>query len=100
MNSRLNISNIYLSIYSFGYSAGFIKNNHIKNQFDNIFHIDDLISLTTELGLGGIEIPLDRYFPDPKHDSFDELMNSPEFQAMSDDEQDAELEQLKRIYRK
>ena len=46
-----------------------------------------------------------RNYPAEKADedydvAFDELMNDPEFQAMSDDEQDAELAQLKRIYRK
>jgi len=46
-----------------------------------------------------------RNYPAEKADedydaAFDELMNSQEFQAMSDEEQDAELEQLKRIYRK
>jgi len=57
-----------------------------------------------------LEIMLDeagdiRNYPAEKADAdydaaFDELMNSQEFQAMSDEEQDAELEQLKRIYRK
>ena len=56
----MNLTDISLNLYSFGYYAGLIKD---FNRSREILGIDELIKLVKKHGLGGIEIPLDYYYP-------------------------------------
>jgi 3-oxoisoapionate decarboxylase len=58
----MNLRDINLSIYSFGYSAGFINDDRPEAAPPTIF-IDNIADLADEYGFGGIEFPIDRYFP-------------------------------------
>lgn len=54
---------ISLSIYSFGYSAGFIQDSRKGSEdFQNIT-AHSIANIAKEMGLGGVEIPIDKYFP-------------------------------------
>jgi len=56
------LSRVYLSIYSFGYSAGFIQDTRPGcSDFQNLTPMDVAI-LAKKLNLGGIEIPVDKYY--------------------------------------
>ncbi len=55
----MQISEISLNLYSFGYSAGFIHDP--KSNFLPI-SLEELIKKSKNLGLGGIEFPFDRFF--------------------------------------
>lgn len=61
----MNLSDIYLNIYSFGYSAGFIKDDRNKSRQPHIA-LEGLPGLAIDHGLGGIEFPFDIYFPPHK----------------------------------
>jgi sugar phosphate isomerase/epimerase len=69
------LSNVSLSIYSFGYSAGFLSDDRaIAKKYQNL-NPRDIANYAKELGLGGIELPIDRYFPDPIKDNFEGFVN-------------------------
>jgi len=55
----MNLSNIALNFYSFGFSGGLM--NGIKRK-KPVLGIDDLVKIVEKYGLGGIEIPLDRFY--------------------------------------
>ena len=56
----MEIKNISLNMYSFGYAAGFLGGNEQLDE--SYFSLEDLIKKSRELGLAGIEFPFDRYF--------------------------------------
>lgn len=62
-----SLKDIYISIYSFGYSAGFIEDSRRPTDFKYVTP-ENLLSYCQEKGFGGIEIPMDRYFPNLKND--------------------------------
>lgn len=72
---KLDLSKIFLSIYSFGYSAGFISDNRFGAEAFQNLTLRDLAFLTKKLGLGGIEFPLDKYFKDPQSDGLKEFID-------------------------
>lgn len=55
----MNLNNISLNYYSFGYYGGLISDSLSS---DITLSIDKLCSLAKKNGLGGIEIPFDRFF--------------------------------------
>ena len=55
----MEIKNISLNMYSFGYSAGFIRPD---KAFEKVITLEELIKESRKLGLAGIEFPFDRYF--------------------------------------
>ena len=57
----MNLDDISLSIYSFGYAAGFIRDERPEAAAPTI-GILNLPDVATRHGLGGIEFPIDRYF--------------------------------------
>lgn len=65
MNENNVTKNLSLSIYSFGYSAGFIKDTRNDAAAFQQLGPLDIALFAKEMGLGGIEIPVDKYFPDP-----------------------------------
>ena len=79
MSSTFKLDDIYISIYSFGYSANFIKDDRKGEEFNVITPIK-LIDICHELACSGIELPIDKYFPsfDSKQISsfFDKIYNN------------------------
>ncbi len=57
----MNLHEVSLSIYSFGYSAGFLR-DHRSEAASPVVTIQNLAELARQYGLGGIEFPIDRYF--------------------------------------
>ncbi|MDO8505543.1 MAG: sugar phosphate isomerase/epimerase [bacterium] len=57
----MNVGNIALNIYSFGYSAGFIKDDRNLDRVPSV-RIKEFPALAKLFGLGGIEFPFDYYF--------------------------------------
>ena len=55
----MDIKEISLNMYSYGYSAGFIETDEPR---DRLFSLESLIQESQNLGLAGIEFPFDRYF--------------------------------------
>jgi sugar phosphate isomerase/epimerase len=74
--SLLNLNDISLSLYSFGYGAGFIKDD--RADFRPL-GLRQLADIATKHSLGGLEFPIDRLVPDGdplKIESvIDEVMN-------------------------
>ncbi|MFT6841253.1 MAG: sugar phosphate isomerase/epimerase [Psychroserpens sp.] len=62
-----SLKRISLSIYSFGYSAGFIQDNRAGASEHQKLTPMDIAVMSKKLGLGGIEIPIDKYFPMPQN---------------------------------
>jgi 3-oxoisoapionate decarboxylase len=56
----MDLKNISLNLYSFGYYGGFIKDN---NRSQKPLGIDGLVKIVKKHDLGGIEIPLDHFYP-------------------------------------
>lgn len=76
MNNSKHLERVYLSIYSFGYSAGFIKDERkLPSSFEYLTPIK-VAEIALKNGLGGIEIPVDKYFPDPKKDGLEEFIEA------------------------
>jgi len=55
----MNLKNISLNLYSFGYYGGFIKD---ETRTREPLNIGGLVELVKKHGLGGIEIPLDHFY--------------------------------------
>lgn len=57
----MNLRQVSLSIYSFGYSAGFLHDDR-QEAAPPVVTIGNVAELARQHGLGGIEFPVDRYF--------------------------------------
>ncbi len=57
MTNYIKENNIFISIYSFGYAAGFVNDNNGLKKLS----IVDMVNLCHEYNLKGIEFPIDRY---------------------------------------
>lgn len=57
----MNLREVSLSIYSFGYSAGFLQDDR-PEAAPPVVTIQNVAELARQHGLGGIEFPVDRYF--------------------------------------
>jgi len=68
------MDNIYVSIYTFGYSANFINDNRRQNNF-NIITPKHLIDICNNYSLGGIELPIDKYYPEFNSKQIVSLLN-------------------------
>jgi sugar phosphate isomerase/epimerase len=58
------IQSLSLSVYAFGYGCGFVKDRRAGAAAAQSLTLTDLAELCREHGLAGLEIPVDRYFPD------------------------------------
>ena len=58
----MNTKEISVSIYSFGYAAGFLDDKR-PEAAKPVVSIENIAELARRSGLGGIEFPVDRYFP-------------------------------------
>lgn len=59
-----SIKNLSLSAYAFGYGCGFVKDRRADAAALQSLNLDDLVRICRQHGLAGLEIPVDRYFPD------------------------------------
>lgn len=57
----MKLKDISLSIYSFGYAAGFVHDSRAEAA-KAVVSIENIAELAVRHGLGGIEFPVDRYF--------------------------------------
>lgn len=57
----MNLREVSLSIYSFGYSTGFVRDDR-PEAVAPVVTIENIADLAQQHGLGGIEFPADRYF--------------------------------------
>ena len=62
MTSKLKFTNISLSAYAFGYGCGFVKDARDEAKGFQNMSLDDLTSIAVKNELGGVEIPIDKYF--------------------------------------
>ena len=61
--SKLGISSsISLSAYAFGYGCGFVKDDRDEAKGVQNMSLDDLTNIALKNELGGVEIPVDKYF--------------------------------------
>jgi sugar phosphate isomerase/epimerase len=56
---------LFLSAYAFGYGAGFQRDPRPAAAPWQQVGLEQVTALASEHGLAGVEVPLDRYFPDP-----------------------------------
>lgn len=69
----MNVWDVSLSIYAFGYAAGFIQDDRAAAA-PPVVTLANLAALAREYGLGGIEFPIDRYFPIARLDTADDFV--------------------------
>jgi len=62
MTSKFKFVNISLSAYAFGYGCGFVKDVRDEAKGVQNMSLDDLTSIAVKNELGGVEIPIDKYF--------------------------------------
>jgi sugar phosphate isomerase/epimerase len=76
MSEKKIIDNLSLSIYSFGYSAGFIQDPRINRAQVQKMDLSSIANLAQEMKVGGVEIPVDKYFPNPKEDGLEKYIET------------------------
>jgi sugar phosphate isomerase/epimerase len=62
ITSNLQFANLSLSAYAFGYGCGFVYDARDEAKDFQNMSLDDLTSIAVKNELGGVEIPIDRYF--------------------------------------
>ena len=62
MTYKFKFANISLSAYAFGYGCGFVKDVRDEAKGVQNMSLDDLTSIAVKNELGGVEIPIDKYF--------------------------------------
>lgn len=75
-NEQLLLSRVSLSIYSFGYSAGFIQDSRPGSSNNQNLNPMSIAHLAKEMGLGGIEIPIDKFFPNPENSDLSDFIRN------------------------
>lgn len=75
MNSKLKFANISLSAYAFGYGFGFVKDDRDEAKGVQNMSLDDLTNIAVKNELGGVEIPIDKYFKDKNIDDLSLYIN-------------------------
>lgn len=64
MGKSTKFSNLSLSAYAFGYGCGFVNDNRAEAMGVQNISLDDLNQMSLKYNLGGVEIPVDKYFKD------------------------------------
>jgi sugar phosphate isomerase/epimerase len=75
MNSNLKFANISLSAYAFGYGFGFVNDDRDEAKGVQNMSLDDLTNIAVKNELGGVEIPIDKYFKDKNIDDLSLYIN-------------------------
>jgi sugar phosphate isomerase/epimerase len=73
--AALRLDHVCLSIYAFGYGAGFVRDDRYPGQAPAIT-LEAICDLCAKYGLGGIELPIDRYCPDGSESAIEALITS------------------------
>ena len=60
--------NLSISIYSYGYSAGFIHDTRFDAKKVQNIDATSIVNIAHEMNVGGVEIPVDKFFPEPESD--------------------------------
>ena len=68
MTSKTKFANISLSAYAFGYGCGFVKDIRDEAKGFQNMSLDDLTLIAVKNELGGVEIPIDKYFKEKSTD--------------------------------
>ena len=76
MTSKLKFTNISLSAYAFGYGCGFVKDDRDEAEGFQDMSLDDLTNIAVKNELGGVEIPIDKYFKDKNIDDLEIYVNN------------------------
>ena len=76
MNPKLKYANISLSAYAFGYGCGFVKDDRDEAKGVQKMTLDDLTNIAFKNELGGVEIPIDKYFKDKNIDDLSLYVNN------------------------
>ena len=63
--------NLSLSAYAFGYGCGFIHDDRTEAAAFEKMTLEDLNQISVEYELGGVEIPVDKYFGGEQFDSLE-----------------------------
>lgn len=56
------VDNLSLSVYAFGYGARFVKDDRVGAQEAQAMSLMDVVHVALKHGLGGVEVPVDKYF--------------------------------------
>lgn len=76
MKIKKNIyNNLSISAYAYGYSCGFVKDSRIGAELYQSLSLDDIVNIAVKNNLGGIEIPVDKYFGNKHIDEFKIFLN-------------------------
>ena len=75
MTSKLKFSNISISAYAFGYACGFVNDTRDEASGIQNMSLDDLTAIAVKNELGGVEIPIDKYFKDKNIEDFELYIN-------------------------
>lgn len=62
MENEIIYSKLSLSAYAFGYGFGFVKDNRNEAMGMQNMTLDDLTSIALKHNMGGVEVPIDKYF--------------------------------------
>jgi sugar phosphate isomerase/epimerase len=76
MNPKLKYANISLSAYAFGYGCGFVKDDRDEAKGVQNMSLDDLTNIAVKNELGGVEIPIDKYFKNLNIDDLSLYVNN------------------------
>jgi sugar phosphate isomerase/epimerase len=75
MNSNLKFANLSLSAYAFGYGFGFVNDDRDEAKGVQNMSLGDLANIAVKNELGGVEIPIDKYFKDKNIDDLSLYIN-------------------------
>ena len=75
MTSKFKFTNLSLSAYAFGYGCGFVNDARDEASGVQNMSLDDLTSIALKNDLGGVEIPIDKYFKDKNIEDIEIYVN-------------------------
>ncbi len=76
MENNKKYHNLSLSAYAFGYGCGFVKDNRVEAVGLQNMTLDDISSIALAHNMGGVEIPVDKYFKGKSIDLFENYVKS------------------------
>jgi sugar phosphate isomerase/epimerase len=76
MEKNNQFCHLSLSAYAFGYGFGFVKDNRFEATELQNMSLDDLSSIALSHNMGGVEIPVDKYFKGGPIDIFENYLKS------------------------
>jgi sugar phosphate isomerase/epimerase len=74
MENNRKYRNLSLSAYAFGYGCGFVMDSRVEAFGLQNMTLDDISSIALAHNLGGVEIPVDKYFKGKSKDIFENYL--------------------------